>query len=73
MVIYRGCTVCVVEGWSIVEVIKVTFADIKSAKEGGRARVVDKMKEGEGGASLLKCKKWNLKDQTVSNDLALLG
>ena len=70
VVLYRGCTVCVIKGWSIVEVIKATVADIKS---GGGYRGVDRMEEGEGGASLLKYKKWNLKDQTVTNDLALLG
>ena len=58
VVLYCGCTVCVVEGWSIVEVIKATVADINS---GGGARGVDKMEEGEGGASLLNYKKLNLR------------
>ena len=33
VVLYRGCTVCVVEGWSIIEVIKANVADIKSGAE----------------------------------------
>ena len=73
VVLYRGCTVCVIEGWSVVEVIKATIADIKSSGDGSGARGVDRMEEGEGGAGLLKYKKWNLKDQAVTNDLALLG
>ena len=80
VVLYRGCTVCVVEGWSIVEVIKVNVANIKAA--GGGAGGGDrKQQEGEaeggegvGGTSLpLKYKKWNVKDQTLTNDVALLG
>ena len=72
MVLYRGCTVCVVEGWSIVEVIKVNVSNIKAR---GGARGGDS-EEGDvgGGMSLpLKYKKWNVKDQTLTNDAALLG
>ena len=71
MVLYRGSTVCVVEGWSIVEVIKVNVANIKSSVGGevGGARVEERAETED----LLKCKKWSIKDQTVTNDVALLG
>ena len=71
MVLYHGCTVCVVEGWSIIEVIKVNVANIKA---GGGERKQQKEEEGGGGMTLpLKYKKWNLKDQTLTNDVVLLG
>ena len=79
MVLYRGCTVCVVEGWSIVEVIKVNVANIKAAGGGAGGGVRkqtagEEWEEGGGETALpLKYKKWNLKDQTVTNDTALLG
>ena len=75
VVLYRGCTVCVVEGWSIVEVIKVNVANIKAAGGGVRKQTAGE-EWGEGGSETtlpLKYKKWNLKDQTVTNDVALLG
>ena len=77
VVLYRGCTVCVVEGWSIVEVIKVNVANINIKAAGGGVRkqtAGEEWEEGGGETALpLKYKKWNLKDQTVTNDTALLG
>lgn len=29
--------------------------------------------EGDGGVNMLKYKKWNVKDQSLTNDVALLG
>ena len=77
VVLYRGCTVCVVEGWSIVEVIKVNVTNINAGGgAGGRDRKQEREEEGEGGGGTtlpLKYKKWNVKDQTLTNDVALLG
>ena len=77
VVLYRGCTVCVVEGWSIVEVIKVNVTNINAGGDaGGRDRKQEREEEGEGGGGTtlpLKYKKWNVKDQTLTNDVALLG
>ena len=81
MVLYRGYTVCVVEGWSIIEVIKVNVANINIKAAGGGAgggvrkqTAGEEWEEGSGETTLpLKYKKWNLKDQTVTNDVALLG
>ena len=69
--LYRSGTVCVVEGWSIVEVIKVNVADITSG--GGGVADEGTGGDGEGGVNLLKYKKWSVKDQSVTNDVALLG
>ena len=71
MVLYRGSTVCVVEGWSIVEVIKVNVANIKSLVGGEVGGV--RGEERAEAEDLLKYKKWSIKDQTVTNDVALLG
>ena len=73
MVLYRSSTLCVIEGWSIVEVIKVNVAKIKSSV-GGDMGGVRRESIPEGGAEdLLKYKKWSIKDQTLTNDVALLG
>ena len=72
MVLYRGCTVCVVEGWSIVEVIKVNVSNI-NARGGARGRDSEEGDLGGGMSLPLKYKKWNVKDQTLTNDAALLG
>lgn len=76
VVLYRGCTVCVVEGWSIVEVIKVNVANIKAGAGGGDRKQPEGEEWGEGGGGMtlpLKYRKWNVKDQTLTNDVALLG
>ena len=72
VVLYRSCTVCVVEGWSLVEVIKANVTEM--TREGGGAKGEEGTGgEGEGGVNLLKYKKWNVKDQSLTNDVALLG
>lgn len=73
MVLYRSSTVCVVEGWSIIEVIKVNVTNI-NAGGGDRKQQEEEEGGGAGGTTLpLKYKKWNVKDQTLTSDVALLG
>ena len=73
VVLYRGSTVCVIEGWSIVEVIKVNVANIKSSVGGDGGGVRREERSVGEAEDLLKYKKWSIKDQTVTNDVVLLG